>query len=146
MKVLCELVTVNRERDAIEPLSDWEGGIAVRICKSGDLPAEDSGSVPVSEYQSSGRNRYADPGATSNWSQMSKKIQHHCVLLPDASPDSGGHFYILSERPATFKKEEPYEKKHVSFAGRAFGACTLSERMRQQRNPVRSGTLSLIHI
>ncbi len=73
MKVLCELVTVNRERDAIEPLSDWEGGIAVRICKSGDLPAEDSGSVPVSEYQSSGRNRYADPGATSNWSQMSKR-------------------------------------------------------------------------
>jgi len=72
VKVLCELVTVNRERDAIEPLSDWEGGIAVRICKSGDLPAEDSGSVPVSEYQSSGRNRYADPGATSNWSQMSE--------------------------------------------------------------------------
>lgn len=49
MKVLCELVTVNRERDAIEPLSDWEGGIAVRICKSGDLPAEHSGKIPRME-------------------------------------------------------------------------------------------------
>lgn len=40
MKVLCELVTVNRELDAIMSLSDWEGGVFVRIYKPGDLPAE----------------------------------------------------------------------------------------------------------
>ena len=47
MKILCELVTVSREQDAIKPLSDWEGGIAVRIYKSGDLPAENSGEISV---------------------------------------------------------------------------------------------------
>ncbi len=30
-----------------KPLRDWEGGIAVRIYKSGDLPAENSGEISV---------------------------------------------------------------------------------------------------
>lgn len=30
-----------------KPLRDWEGGIVVRIYKSGDLPAENSGEISV---------------------------------------------------------------------------------------------------
>ena len=50
MKVLYELVTVNREYVSREmPLSDREGGCRMKICESGDLPAELSGRAPDHE-------------------------------------------------------------------------------------------------
>lgn len=50
VKVLYELVTVNGEYVSREmPLSDREGGCRMKICESGDLPAELSGRAPDHE-------------------------------------------------------------------------------------------------
>lgn len=93
------------------PLSDREGGIFVRICKSGDLPAEDTGELSVRGTWNVRMDHGTGPGTTSNWSQMSETYITSLRPLTDASPYKEGIFTFYWDGLRRSKRRNHMKRK-----------------------------------